>query len=402
MAAATAASRATLPTVSDELGFRANEPRSIRGTVLSMLRDSGPLSRIEIARRSGLSATTITRTVNQLVDASIVAEGGVVSGTRLGRPATEIGLNAESAFVVGAQVGVGTVQLGLIDVLGQTHSTASFEYEVGLPADAVFTEVAGRIGDMISASGVDRRLVLGVGIAVPGPVDADRRRMLLTINLPWRDVPVADLLERILGLPVVVEHNVRSMAVAEARFGSGRGHGSVAFVYLRTGIGAGLVVEGQPFAGGVHGAIELGHLRVVDADERCVCGNTGCLETVVSDSALRARARELGLQDASSPLSVIWAAAATDQRASEVIDRILGAVANGLASLVNLLNPELILLGGVLATMPPEFLDRLTQSTLRGVFPVIRDSVQIQPSSLGMEAGVLGGATVALDALFYA
>lgn len=388
--------------MTDDSGFRANEPRSIRGTVLALLRDSGPLSRIEIARRSGLSATTITRMVNQLVDASIVAEGGVVSENRLGRPATEIRLRAESAFVVGVQVGVGTVQLGLIDVLGQSHATGSFEYEVGLHADEVFSTVAGRVGDMISASGVDRRLLIGVGIAVPSPVDAHRRRMLLTINLPWEDVPVADVLERKLGLPVVVEHNVRSMAVAEARFGTGRGHGSVAFVYLRTGIGAGLVVEGQPFAGGVHGAIELGHLRVVEADERCICGNIGCLETVVSDNALRARARELGLEDTHNPLLTIWAASSTDQRASHVIDRIVGAVGNGLASLVNLLNPELILLGGVFATMPHEFLDRLTQRTLDGVFPVIRDSVQIQPSMLGMEAGVLGGATVALDALFYA
>lgn len=393
---------AHLRTVTDDAVFRGGDVRSIRGTVLALLRDSGPLARVEIARRAGLSATTITRTVNQLVDDEIVVEGGLVPSRRLGRPATEIEIRSESHFVVGVQVGVGIVQLGLIDVLGRSHAESSFDYDIDLPAEQVFPTVAARIGELIAESGVDRRRLLGVGIAVPGPVDAGGRRMLLTINLPWQEVPVAELVEPLLGLPVVVDHNVRSMALAEARFGAGRGHDSVAFVYLRTGLGAGLVVKGQPFSGGVHGAIELGHMRTVDADERCVCGNIGCLETVVSERTLRARADELGLEPTDDPLTAIWDAQETDERAGAVIDRIVMAMANGLASVVNLLNPELILLGGALGAVPAPLLDRITRQTLAAVFPVIRESVRIEPSRLGMDAGVLGGATVALDTFFYA
>ena len=224
----------------------------------------------------------------------------------------------------------------------------------------------------------------------------------MPINLDWRDVPVADTLEPLLGLPVVVDHNVRSMALAECRFGVTRGVGSVAFVYLRTGLGAGLVVQGQPFSGGFHGAIELGHLQVVDNGADCVCGGQGCIETVIAEKALRETAESLGLSvDGDNPLTAIWNAAATDEKARAALDNIVSTLAHGLAAIVNLLNPEVILLGGALAAVPPAFFERVTSTTNRGVFPLLRPSVRIEPSSLGMDAGVLGGATAALDRFFY-
>tara|TARA_B100000519_G_C14260652_1_gene447665 strand:+ start:9509 stop:10660 length:1152 start_codon:yes stop_codon:yes gene_type:complete len=381
---------------------RVDEARSVRGQVLSLLRDRGPLARIEIARLSGLSATTITRAVNLLADEGVVEEGASISLAKLGRPATELSIHADSYFVVGVQIGVGFVQLGLIDVLGGSRGTAHFSYDLAVPASDVVCQAAESIQSLIADAGVDRRLVLGVGVAVPGPVDAAGRRILFPINLDWRDVAVSDLMEPILGVPVTVEHNVRSMALAETRFGSAQGAGSVAFVYLRTGLGAGLVVEGQPFSGGVHGAIELGHLQVIDNGADCVCGSTGCLETVVSEPALRARAAELGLDGTDNPITAIWEAAGTRADARDSIAAVITPLAKGLSAIVNLLNPEVILLGGALADVPEPFFERVTEETRSAVFPLIRSSVHIDPSSLGMDAGVIGAGAVALDRYFYA
>lgn len=372
----------------------------MRGAVLSLLRDVGPLPRIELARRTGLSATTITRVVNQLVDENSVIEGGSVSPSRLGRPATELRIRRDAYVVIGAQIGVGSVHLGVLDVLGDRVAERQFGYDTALPPAAVLERTAQEIDALIRESGVDRRIVLGVGVAVPGPVDLAGRRMLMPINLSWRDVAVADVLEPILGLPVRVEHNVRSMALAETRFGVARGLGSVAFVYLRTGLGAGLVVEGQPFTGGVHGAIELGHLQVVDEGEECLCGKHGCLETIVSDRALRAAVRDAGLPEAVDPLSALWHADSPAARAK--IDAIVSSMAKGLASLVNLLNPELILLGGALSTIPTGLFERIDSTTRDAVFPIVRDSTRIELSALGVDGGVQGGGAVALDQFFYA
>ncbi len=387
--------------VSNEAAVVQDEARSVRGVILSLLRDLGPTPRIELARKTGLSPTTITRATVQLIDDEIVVEGNSVSVTGLGRRATELTLRRTAYFVVGVQIGVGFVQLGIVDLLGEQHAATSFEYDIQESPNEVLRRVASAIDALVRSNGTDRRLVVGIGVAVPGPVDASGRRMLLPINLHWRDVNVADQLEAALGLPVTVEHNVRSMALAETRFGRGRGLGSLAFVYLRTGLGAGLVVEGEPFAGGVHGAIELGHLQVADNDVRCVCGNAGCLETVVSERALRATIAAMGLDDTPNPLSALWEARTTSARAATALDEIIASLAKGLSALANLLNPELILLGGALADVPDGFVERVREETRAAVFPVLRPSLEIHPSSLGMDAGVLGGATVALDTYFY-
>ncbi len=388
--------------MSNEAPARTDETRTQRGDVLALLRDAGPLPRIEIARRTGVSPTTITRTVNQLIDENVLVEGNSVSPSKLGRPATEVSINAESYYVVGVQIGIGSVQLGLVDVLGSTHDQHAFAYDIATPVHEVIATTAEAVSTLIESSPIDSRLVIGVGIAVPGPVDAAGRRILLPINLDWRDVPVADIMEPLIGLPVRVDHNVRSMALAEHRFGVAQDCESVAFVYLRTGLGAGLVVHGQPFSGGVHGAIELGHLQGVADGASCICGSTGCLETVLSERALREQATALGLDESDgNPLTAMWHAAETDKSAREAIDRIVAMLSHGLAAFVNMLNPELILLGGALAAVPDAFFERVTATTNRAVFPLLRPSVRIEPSSLGMDAGVLGGATSALERYFY-
>jgi predicted NBD/HSP70 family sugar kinase len=389
--------------VSNEASRNADDSTGRRGQILALLRDDGPLTRIELSRRTALSPTTMTRVVAHLLDDGCVAEGAAVSHGRTGRPGTELSIVPGAYSVIGVQVGVGTVRLGVGDLLGRSEDAGGFDYPVGADAEDVLDRIADHVTTLRDRHGLRGRELLGVGVAVPGPVDQDRRRLVMPINLPWRDVPVADRLEAALGIPVVVEHNVRSMALAEARFGIGRGAESVAFVYLRTGIGAGLVIEGHGFHGGVHGAIEFGHLRVLENGERCVCGGLGCLETVVSDRALRATLSTLGLDgEAAEPFEALLAAATVDPTAAKSVDGVVTHLATALSALVNLLTPQVIILGGAFCAAPPGFLERLSDATKEAVFPVIRPAVRLRPSSLGIDAGVSGAVTAALDHFFYA
>lgn len=375
----------------------------VRCQVLSVLRDEGRLTRIELSRRTGLSPTTITRVVAQLLQDGCVAEGDTAARRGTGRPGTQVAVVPDAFGVLGVHLGVGTVRLGLVDVGGRDHGREGFDHDPHEDAETVLRRVAANLSAMRArrVAGVPGRL-LGVGVAVPGPVDDAGRRLLMAMNLDWRDVPVADLLEERLSLPVVVEHNVRAMALAEARSGLGRGLGSVAFVYLRTGLGAGLVVAGRGFQGGVRGAVELGHLRVVDNGAPCVCGGHGCLETVVSDRALRRALADLGVDPVRvEPLLALVTAAETSAPAAAALDQVVTHLATGLAALMNLLRPESILLGGAFAQVPDSFVDRLADETREAVFPVIRPAVRIQRSGLPTDPGVDGAATVALDRFFY-
>jgi predicted NBD/HSP70 family sugar kinase len=370
--------------------------------VLRLLQRESGLTRSEVARRLGLSATTMTRVVGQLLEVGCVTETRKASRAGTGRPGTELAIEPMSYYVVGVHIGVGMVRLGVVDLLGAARKVVGFEFDPALDAASVLNRVAGAVPVLLAGADLSPSRLLGVGVAVPGPVDAARRRLLLPINLPWQEVPVADHLEDALGVPVIVDHNVRSMALSEARFGAGQGLNSVGFIYLRTGLGAGLVVQGQAFQGGVHGAIELGHCRVVEGGEKCICGGVGCLETILSERALRDVLAHLGPRaDVDNPFDALLTAAKDDANAAAHAELVTKHLATGLSYVVNMLNPELILLGGFLSTAPDRFLVRLAETTREAVFPVIRPAIRLERSTLGLDAGVNGGASVALEHLFY-
>jgi len=377
------------------------ETKTIKGQVLALIRDEGPLPRAEVARRLVLSPTTITRAVNELESQEVLAEGAVFSSTGAGRPAATLHIRADSCLVGAVQIGIGIVHLGIFNAQGERRAGSQFGYAQDEGADAVLQRIAEGIDALCLASGIAKQRLRGIGVAVPGPVDAAGRRMLVSIRLDWGNVAMADKLEPATGLPVKIEHNVRSMALAEARFGQGRGLGSVAFVYLRSGLGAGLIVHGQPFSGGVHGAIELGHLPVIEGGAPCVCGGRGCIETVVSEEALKATLELLRIAPQPNALSALWAAAQHREDAAKAVDAIVTPLATGLNAMTTLLNPGLVLLGGALAEIPDAMFERIVQTTWRGAFPLIRESIRIERSRLGLDAGLPGAAAVAFEQFFY-
>ncbi|UBU17971.1 ROK family transcriptional regulator [Nonomuraea gerenzanensis] len=372
-----------------------------RRLVLRTLRDHGPQPRAGLARRLGLSPTTMTKVVAQLLDEGLVSEGATDGpGTRVGRPSTGIRLRPDARQVIGVQVGAGTVRLGLCDLKARARDVRSFGFDVaGEPPERVVARIAEAAGVLAEQAG-DR--LLGIGVAAPGPVDPGQRRNVLSVNLGWRDVAFSDPLERALGVPAVVDHNVRAMALAEARYGDTGGADPLLYVYVRTGVGAGLVIGGQPFRTGTHGVTELGHLRVAEHGRPCACGATGCLETVAAEPYLAEQARVLLARDSADPLADLAAAAeGGDGRAVAVLDEVVDRLATGLASAVNLLNPALIMLGGAFRTAPEPVFDQLRQALRARAFPVLRDAVQVRRATLGPDAGVVGSAAVALDRLFY-
>lgn len=375
-----------------------------RSLVLRALRDQGPLPRIELARRLDVSATTITKVVAQLITDGVIAEGSTGGGAqRVGRPTTDVAIIAGAASVVGVQVRAGAVNVGLCDLLGQTIRTTevAFDPERDQP-DRVLDLVAAQVKRMVrprlsKPSGP----VIGVGVAAPGPVDVDNRTNVLAINLGWRDVRFADRIEKATGLPTVVDHNVRAMAFAEAVLGRHTDADPLLFVYVRTGVGAGAVIDGRPFRPGSYGVTELGHLQVVEKGRPCTCGATGCLETVASEPYLQGQLGLIG-RTAERPLPALLAAVDEgEQRARAVLEDFIDHLATGLASAVNLLNPRLIVFGGMFDDAPDRILALLEDRLVGKVFPVLRDTVRLERSRLGKDSGVIGAASVALDRFFY-
>ncbi|NTV36266.1 MAG: ROK family transcriptional regulator, partial [Anaerolineaceae bacterium] len=271
---------------------------NLQVVLLSLLAES-PLSRVQIAKKTMLSNTTITNLITELINQGIISEiddQELAPGELrpVGRPRTSIHMEPNARFILGIHIGVGLFRIGVANIYNKMIHNRVVTFEVDLPSDQVLEQMVATAELVIRESGVERSKILGVGVGASGLVDFETGVNILAPNLNWRNVPIRDYLSKGLNLPVVVDNNVRTMAIGETYFGAGKGVASLAFVYGRVGVGAGLIFNGQVFRGSTNGAGEIGHTPVVlHGGETCRCGNHGCLETLISESAILREADHL-------------------------------------------------------------------------------------------------------------
>ncbi len=388
--------------------------------MLLRLLHSGQASRVQLADQTALSNTTITNLVSELLEHGILIEEGVEvqadGQRRVGRPRTALRLVPEARFAVGIHIGIGTRRIAVTNLHAEITHNHIADYDVRAPATDILEQAAQLVERTLRDSGVKRSRLCGVGIGASGHVNPTSGINTWAPALGWRDVPVRDWMRTRLRLPVTVDNNVRAMALGEALFGVGRGVNLLAFVYGRIGVGAGFVLNGQLFRGSGAGAGEIGHtIMIPDGGELCGCGKHGCLETLVSEpvlirqaEALAARspksllAKHLRSRNEARPIERIFAAArAGDTATRDMITERARYLGIALANLVNALNPELILLGGMFA-QGSDLILPVAEATMRETaFAGLGERVRVQPTDCGWRAGVIGAAALALDTFFY-
>jgi glucokinase len=291
-------------------------------------------------------------------------------------------------LAIGVDIGGTKVAGGVVDgsgnVVAETRrATPSDDAEAAL--DAV-VEVVRELRD-----GHD---VDAVGVAAAGYVSADRTTMLFAPNLPWADVPVRDRVAERIGLPVVVENDANAAAWAESRFGAGRGEPDLVCLTVGTGIGAGIVVDGELYRGRFGIAGEPGHLTVVPDGIPCGCGNAGCLEQYASGTALVRYAKAHGL-DAEGP-AVTDAARGGDERAVAAFAEVGEWLGRGLANVATVLDPGLFVVGGGVADAGALLLDPARASFARHLSGAAhRPHAEVRVAALGNNAGLVGAADLA-------
>jgi len=378
------------------------------------------LSRVQLARRLNLSNTTITNLIAELINLGIVTEinaGPEKDELRpVGRPRTSICLEPNARYVIGIHIGVGIFRVGLANLRAEIIHNHTQHFDTNSPAGDVLDLIETLTVKMINESGIGRDRILGVGVGASGLVDFSTGVNLLAPNLDWHDVPLREELQKRLNLPVIVDNNVRTMAIGETYFGAGRGVDSVAFVYGRTGVGAGLTFKGRVFRGSSKGAGEIGHcVMLPHGGETCRCGNSGCLETIISESAILREAENIAgsnpggilasiLDDRSnrSPIECVFDAARQgDIPVKEMLEARAYYLGVALVNLINLFNPDLIFLGGIFSRGEDLFMPPITRTIQQMAFGGMGKNVRLQATSFGWKAGVVGAAALALLHFFY-
>ncbi|MBQ1022411.1 ROK family transcriptional regulator [Micromonospora sp. D93] len=371
-----------------------------RSALLTKLFLDGPLTRQDLVRSTGLSQPAVSNVVADMIDEGLVAEAGAAESDG-GRPSMLLRIAPRFAFVVGVDVGETRVRVELFDFA--MTLLASVEY----PLDPARTEpdlVAGHVLAGIDAvtgqAGVAPGDVLGVGIGVSGVVEQGAEAVVHAQALGWDRVPLERLIGAGTDLPLHIDNGAKTLGQAEMWFGAGRGARHAVFALVGSGVGASVVTNGVTYRGASSSAGEWGHTTLVYGGRACRCGARGCLEAYVGAEAIidryreARRGRQVPGEDEESQIAALVAAAETSTTARRVLDDTAGYLGAGVANLINLFNPERVVLGGWAAMALGDLLPAVREAAGRQALRQPYEQASIELCRLGVDAVALGAATL--------
>ena len=368
--------------------------------VIDALRDEGLISRAEIARRTGLSRSTVSSLVSELqADGLVVerSEPAAAHGDQGGRPPILLSFDASAGVAVGIDFDHHHVRVAISDLSSRILVERELELDTDHAAHEGLDAAAELVTELLGEAGVDEARVIGAGMCLPGPIHRPTGVVGSTAILPgWVGVAAAEEMHRRLDLPILVDNDANLAALAEAAFGAGRDAKDLVYLMISSGIGAGLVLNGRLYRGAEGLAGELGHV-LVDADGPvCRCGNRGCLETVAGTDALAELLRR-SHGDGLDGRAIVRLAREGDLGCRRVIADAGRAIGKAAATLVNVLNPELLIVGGDLSDAGELLLDGVRESLERSALPTAVQAADVVAGSLGDRAEVLGAIALVLS-----
>jgi len=301
---------------------------------------------------------------------------------------------------VGIDLGGTQLRVAVADDRGRLKTVVRHPTEAARGRQHVIDRIVAAVTEALEKDGTAARRVRALGIGLPGPVDPAAGIVISPGNLPgFRNVPLNRILTRATGIPSFLHHDAHLAALGEHRRGAARGAGEVIYVTVSTGIGAGLILRGELYAG-AHGiAGEVGHIVVQWDGPLCTCGNRGCVEAIASGTGIARAARELGARTPSSALhrlespeaeDVTRAARAGDELANTILENAGTYLGIAMGTLVNLFNPELIVLGGSVLRAGTRLLKPMRRSMTASSWRASRRGLRIVPPALGGDAGLIG------------
>jgi predicted NBD/HSP70 family sugar kinase len=365
--------------------------------VLETVQQRGAVSRVDIIRTTGLSRTTVSSLVAELLSEGVLSELAEphTASRGGGRPATLLGLNPDGGGVLGVHLGHDGVRVLLANLSGGVLGERQREIDVDhLPADSL-AYVADAARELVAESGLTMGRVIGMGVAVSAPVQLVSHALRTPSMLrDWTDIDIAARLRESLGVAVHVGNDANLGALAEWTFGVGRGADDLIYLMLSDGVGAGLILNGRPYEGAAGAAGELGHVAVVDGGYVCRCGNRGCLETVVGTRALvgavsHSRGPDTTLAD------VVELAVAGDPGCHRVVVDAGRTIGRALSGICAVLDPKLVIIGGRIAAAGPPLLDGVREVLARRLPAAISQGVVVTAGRLGDRAEALGAVALA-------
>jgi len=382
--------------------------------ILNTIREYGPISRAKIAKSLKLSSATITKYVNGLIQTGIVEEDGWESSTG-GRMPVLLRIAPEAMYAIGVDLGGANLRVVVVNLENNIVAKTRKKTNANEGRDKVLRRVIDAIYEAIELSRIEKDKIKGIGIGVSGLIDHEKGVCLYCPNIEgWENIPVKRIVEEEFAVDTSVEDSSRAMALAEHWSGVARGIDNFIFVNVGVGIGCAIFIHGKLYrgVGGIAG--EFGHMTIDEAGPRCNCGNYGCLETLASGPAISRRARQAikegvvslieklaeGNLENITPEIVVEAARRGDKLAFNIMEKTGEYLGIGIANMINIFNPELIVVGAGVSQAGDILLEPLKRTVKARALQLSSSMTNIKVSQLGDNAGALGAAIMVLKDIF--
>lgn len=364
--------------------------------MFQMLRDGAPRTRSELATMTGQARSTIAARIDALSAAGLLAPVGEASSTGGRRPAT-FAFNPAARIVLGIDLGAAHARIAATDLAANILASQECELNIAEVPDVVLAKVADMAKKVVAEAGYELTSLAAIGIGLPGPVEHSTGRPIAPPIMPgWDGYDVPHALHAQFSVPVLVDNDVNLMAIGEQRT-AWHEHTNMVFVKVATGIGSGIILDGELRRGAQGAAGDIGHIALAShQDAPCTCGNEGCLEATAGGAALSRRLREQGIEAASVSDIVAAVRDGIPEARAAVRDagRDIGTI---LAGCVSMLNPSLVVVGGAMVAAGEQLMAGIREALYKRSLPLATQHLRVVTSHTKERAGVLGGAYLAID-----
>ena len=373
--------------------------------IMNVLRTDAPISRASLSQRTNLNKTTVSDLINELNERGFVREVGMHSEGP-GRPSTLLILNPTVGYIVSCEIAVGFVEVLVTDFAPEVIWQVKELISPDTSQQVILERMLALLRQAVEKGKSSSANLLGIAVGVPGMVDHESGTLLFAPNLKWRNVPLLALLQQEnFGAPIFVDNEANMAALGEHYFGVAQGYSEILYLSGNVGLGGGLLRDGRLWRGANGVAAEFGHMTMDPNGELCNCGNYGCWETQVSQNRLFKNifsaimngestilADEVGgnWEDISVEM-IVKAAKAGDPLALRSFEKIGHSLGIGVASLLNALNPEIVVLGGMLSVASEFLFPFVEQEIQKRALPWNRETIKVLRAMHGSDASVKGG-----------
>jgi glucokinase-like ROK family protein len=380
--------------------------------IIKLIREKEHISRVEISEQMNIPQPTITRIIDELLKENILKEDGLGHSTGGRRPVL-LTFNHQCYYSVGVELGRSDIKVALTDLDGKILSLRMKETKRTEKITTIINLVKNALSEIVEEAQIDRSRLLGVGVGLPGPLNETEDGLISPPNFYGeKDIPLRDLLQEALQFPVIIDNDANVATLAEKWFGKGIGYNNYVYVMADVGIGSGIIINGNLHRGLYGESGEIGHSTIDIFGEKCSCGNYGCLETLASIPKIEetvkrklkmdhqekesAFAKEIEAVSFEDIVSALQRGSATAKQTFEETGRFLSV---GIANLINLFAPEIVIIGGKLGLSDPILLEAIKANFRARVLGSGGKTIDIVTSDF-KEGVVLGAAALVINDTF--